>query len=1043
MTIDAEALPDLEVLHDLLRRENMAHSPEVWLYIHQLLANRAAQGRFPKNTAEFAYLLSPLVCKNPQQQYRMQAVISDWLNEEKPSAQAHISSPEQPATLAWKQRLRQFNRRTLYGVVVMLLLLLGLVLGFYFYQPTHKPKPLPVTADKPVSSTPANPDTDDTTVPITDWIDPNPLPMPEQLPANWQVLQHILGKGIPGLPVVFALLWLAWHYRQRTVLRNNAPQGEKILNGLNFDLAKDNAVAPFSGAEFAKAAAKLLYPVWTTSRRLHIGDSVIATAQNSGLFTPRYQQRHERPQYLILVQSVHGDDQTASYAELLVKALQQQKVDIRSYRFRDDPRRLIPKFQPLHGADTAPLSLTQLAQKYADARLIVMSDWNILFQPYHPDRSHDWVKEFNHWDKYNRVWLSLGYEDAQWAERAEKQAQQLNFRLLPLTSDNIVKMTQWLRQEGKQPEFLGETGESTEHLPAILSETADSWLDWRPPHGMDLKQLCQELQKWLGEEGFLLLQALAVFPKPLSPLQQILDIQLFSVDSKPSRFLDEKQQRLERENRLQRISRLPWLRFAYMPDYLRLRLLKSLNRSDRKKIRLAWTAILTSKESSEKVSVPINVPKDHKWQIKNLLAAQPKNSALNDAIFANILRGGKLGLLDFSLPHTFDRLFRKTDKWLDLRPAVLAISVAGLSVWGADWLWQSYGQGWVVKHWQQQIERENRDWRVEIIENQTETQPLGKRLARLLKTEKFKIRLFEKQFTAKQTHNEIVYARGGKYRAEQAAQALAWLSYNATVDLIENPKLARHTLQVRLSQTYQHSAGFKDELRFRAVKDDKDSLISEPEMVAIKGGCFQMGSPGSDDFEKQHQVCVKDFQIGKYEVTQAQWQSVMGNNPSSFKGENLPVEQVSWNDVQAFLKKLNATTGKTYRLPTEAEWEYAARAGTTTAYYWGNSIDCTKANYGYDTCKIKKTTVAGSYPANPWGLYDMAGNVWEWTCSVYAQNYDGRELKCGTKGFEFLMRGGSWHNVGRFARSAYRGRDGADNRNNDIGFRFALGLQAQ
>lgn len=202
--------------------------------------------------------------------------------------------------------------------------------------------------------------------------------------------------------------------------------------------------------------------------------------------------------------------------------------------------------------------------------------------------------------------------------------------------------------------------------------------------------------------------------------------------------------------------------------------------------------------------------------------------------------------------------------------------------------------------------------------------------------------------------------------------------------------------------------------------------VIEPEMVRIQGGCFQMGSPKSeperDDNEKQHQVCVENFEIGKYEVTQAQWQSVMGKNPSRFSkcGGNCPVENVSWNDVQDFIAKLNQETGRVYRLPTAAEWEYAARAGTTSAFYTGNCITTERANYDgtvndYNHCGAKtdvaknRPVAVGSYPANGYGLYDMAGNVGEWTSDCYGGD-------CSLR----VLGGGSWIDTPRSLRSAAR-----------------------
>lgn len=237
-----------------------------------------------------------------------------------------------------------------------------------------------------------------------------------------------------------------------------------------------------------------------------------------------------------------------------------------------------------------------------------------------------------------------------------------------------------------------------------------------------------------------------------------------------------------------------------------------------------------------------------------------------------------------------------------------------------------------------------------------------------------------------------------------------------------------------------------------ATSVTSEKLSFEPAMIAITGGCFQMGSPKTEEErnndEKQHEVCVKDFQIGKYEVTQAQWQAVMNTNPSEIKGDNLPVENVSWNEVQTFIEKLNVKTDKNYRLPTEAEWEYVARAGTNTPFYTGNCINTNQANYDgtvdYNNCgaktgKYKKTTVAvGSYPANPWGLYNMAGNVWEWTCSAYVENYDGSEIQCSNNSnAPRAIRGGSWLNDPVALRSAMRNGHYREQDFSLLGFRVA------
>ena len=214
-----------------------------------------------------------------------------------------------------------------------------------------------------------------------------------------------------------------------------------------------------------------------------------------------------------------------------------------------------------------------------------------------------------------------------------------------------------------------------------------------------------------------------------------------------------------------------------------------------------------------------------------------------------------------------------------------------------------------------------------------------------------------------------------------------------------------------------------------------------------------MGSPSSEvdrsSDETQHQVTVSDFHIGKYEVTQALWKAVMDNNPSNFKGDELPVEEVSWNDVQEFLQKLNAKTGKTYRLPTEAEWEYACRAGTTTPFNTGNNLTTSQANYDgnypYNNNAEgeyrNKTMPVGSFPPNTWGLYDMHGNVWEWCSDWYGADYSNSNSPqtnpAGPSSGSFrVFHGGSWYSYAQYCRAAYRSSDAPGRRTDIIGFRL-------
>jgi len=205
-------------------------------------------------------------------------------------------------------------------------------------------------------------------------------------------------------------------------------------------------------------------------------------------------------------------------------------------------------------------------------------------------------------------------------------------------------------------------------------------------------------------------------------------------------------------------------------------------------------------------------------------------------------------------------------------------------------------------------------------------------------------------------------------------------------------------------------------------------------MISISAGTFQMGcTPGDtecSDWEKpRHEVTLSSFEIGKYEVTQGQWEDVMGSNPSRFNtcGEDCPVEQVSWNDVQTFITALNSQTGSSYRLCTEAEWEYAARAGTETMWYCGDDESCLDdiawyRDNSYDLGEY--THPVGQKTANAWGLYDMSGNVYEWVNDWYDSDYYDTSPSTNptgpVSGSNRVLRGGSWHTYARYCRSAYR-----------------------
>lgn len=254
--------------------------------------------------------------------------------------------------------------------------------------------------------------------------------------------------------------------------------------------------------------------------------------------------------------------------------------------------------------------------------------------------------------------------------------------------------------------------------------------------------------------------------------------------------------------------------------------------------------------------------------------------------------------------------------------------------------------------------------------------------------------------------------------------------------------LALSTLSVYAQQPADSSKSSGKKKRMQK----KSAVVTAPgawtEMIFVEGGTFKMGSEdGHDNESPVHTVTVKSFYLGMYEVTQKEWKEIMGNNPSNFKGDNLPVDNVSYNDIQKFLKKLNAKTKENYRLPTEAEWEFAARGGNSSfGYYFSGAEYVEDVAWYYDNAD-QKTHPGGELGDNELGFVDMSGNVSEWCNDFYDPEYYSKSPaenpKGPAKGKQRILRGGSWYNLGTECTVSNRFPAFPDKKGIDYGFRLA------
>ena len=298
------------------------------------------------------------------------------------------------------------------------------------------------------------------------------------------------------------------------------------------------------------------------------------------------------------------------------------------------------------------------------------------------------------------------------------------------------------------------------------------------------------------------------------------------------------------------------------------------------------------------------------------------------------------------------------------------------------------------------------------------------------------------QITRKKT-NTTVTTPAKKTQGSSSASNKTGSGKRSSVSVSSSKKASTGKSQQQndlIDQNMRASTGKSQEQIPRVIQD----LISN--MIYVQGGTFTMGatseqrSDADPDEKPAHQVTMSSFSIGKYEVTQEEWEAVMGKNPSKFKGAKHPVENVSWDDCQEFIRKLNALTGKHFRLPTEAEWEFAARGGNRSKgykYAGGNLIDKVAWLGGNSNNTTHKV---GEKLPNELGLYDMSGNVWEW-CQDWYGDYNSKaqtDPTGPTSGSIRVNRGGGWYSSGNICRVAYRNRFAPSYAYTNLGLRLVF-----
>ena len=1068
----------LAALHGLLRADGFDVGTDRWQNVYDLLLALQMRGQREDVPRGLRPMLAPLLCRTPAEQQRFGELFDLWCAGLDGAPKKQVRSvPAVTAEPLPRPRWRRIGWRLPAAVALVLMLAAGASLWWY----QTRPAPIPETRALPKQQPRIIGGGEITKRPeLAPRLLPprRPLERPQLNIVNRWLLD---GAGwaiaVPPLLLVLPPLALAWiGYGQ--VLRRRRTRGSRPLHRITLDVDQDDL---FDAPPLREALRRLHRPVTVPTRRLDADASARRTARNGGLFEPVLRSRRRVPDIVALMEHGGGADQLAAAAAQGLDRLAEAGLTVIRYQYRGDPRRLI-------AADGRRLGLGDLVRRHAGARLLIIGDLAGFIDPFSLS-PRPWLRELEPIGR--RGLLGTRGVPATWRQVLNDQG----FFVAELGSAGLEQAAAWFGPTGTE---LPPDGPGAAPLPGALRD-ADRWLQARP--AADLRRLDEALDAFLQPDGRLLLAAMAAYPQLHWGLTRALDLGLFR-GALPA----------ARERRLLDLARLPWCRAGRLPDWLRCHLFDRLSVDRRERIAACYQWLLSEAQidGHGRVRLPVDLPESGKvrenlihWLRRDRTLAEP-GDPLRDRVFAELLLGRRAGRLDLRLPSDLARhLGPRLAAWLPRTALALALAaVAGglLQLAWSHWGSKPFGD-WL-------IERQltpNATIYVDI-RHTADAHASAEALAETLGRWRFKVSIEPRELSMTDAVREAVQAaeasdvtrprpinavQWGSEADEPAAREiverltrLLWgQAPNKVPPGAELPvtgpdlpgSLPAGGIRVLLLTPASGRTGFRFDDRLsddagpvpldgdRSFQDRLKDGGRGPEMMPLPGGTFLMGSPdgaGDADEHPQHAVSIRPFAIGRTEVTFDDYdrfaEATGRETPDDVRwgrGDR-PVINVSWEDAVAYAGWLSDQTGQRYRLPSEAEWEYAARAGTRTAFWTGDCIDTDQANYDgnydYQDCGAKtgvyrsETVPVGSLPANAFGLHEVAGNVWEWVRDCWNDGYDGapddgsawESGDCARR----VVRGGGWDGEPVNIRSAFRFRFTPDVAYGYLGFRLARAL---
>ena len=1009
--------------------------------------------------------IGPLLCTSAEEQseFRDQWALFRRGSGVRTDTAVMASGAAQAARDSWLDRAnRAWRRRRRWVVAIMTVLTLAVWLAGIWWLRPPSPPPLATQTDTPNSTQNGSPIT------ATDDSSPSAVPVLKTVPLRQpppslslstrdrlrleQIRNVVLAATLGLLLCLAGLLWwlhqimirrvdqrhpseelLHTHLPTRGLEQTLLPQLHQILGRWRFQTAGHERI---DWPKSVQASARQLgYPVLIGKPRPRAVDVVL------------------------VIDARHARDQTAWLLRHVRDELRRASVAVHYYDFDHHPEHVWRDGDRTR----TPLPLAQLSALHPDAALLLVVEHEVLFLRI-SGRMQTWLQHLAEWPQYLLALLS----HPSLAEQESLQQAGHRYRLLDQQTD-VSQLLEQMLAESKR-------AEPPAALPKALTVT-DEYIE------EDSEQVAQQmtaLHDYLGESGLRLLAGIAMYPKLHGPLSLAV-----------YHWLAEHDQAAHEPALLLKIAALPWCRQGWLPQWLRRALLRQLPDDDYQNLHQFYRELFQPDgKTLQKVGIQLEFARPEPFRFRSWLRTAISraryNSPLRDQIFAQVLLNPRRWRDELILPRASARV---------LPPGALQFGRAGLklaavgvlvmtSVYG---FWQVWGEAqlspWVIAQRQAQYAEQT-----VLIRYAPGAAALVAPLSSGLAALGFQVQGEE---NAEVSANRVQAPAALATELQTLARRMSWdaefpVSTEDVTPVIElaAPLVTGGVFRDRLATDVTLAGEYPAQSPLVSTSSAPPSPPVQPvqpaidpnvepilpTMVPIPAGTFLMGSPADEEgrFDNegpQHQVTLVAFEMAETELTFAEWDRCVQAgacrevDDEGWGREDRPVINVSWDDTQVYIDWLNQALGLSganrYRLPSEAEWEYAARAGTTTAYYWGDESRCdyeniieflgnsTDCDDGYDS----RSAPVKQFKPNAWGLYDMPGNVWEWVEDCWHGNYENapsdgapwleeNEGDCDRR----TLRGCSWCDFPRLLRSAYRIWGARVVANNIAGFRLARTL---